>query len=108
MSKLFFDHLVKLAKLEEKLAALEAADEEVDELRRIVDELVQQKVVEVILSVLHEDHHHTFISRLHLAPADPEILEWLREQVEDIDGQIEAAIGELEEEIIKEMAGDEG
>ncbi len=103
MSKLFFDHLIKIERLEEQLVQLDVAEEEMRELREIVDGLIQQRVVEVILDVLHEDHHHVFISRMHLAPADPEILVWLKEQVADIEERITLAIQKLEDELLEEL-----
>jgi len=104
MNKLFFDHLVRVDRVREKLASLAVAEEEVKELEGIIDGLVQQRVVETVLDVLDEEHHHVFISRVHLSPSDPEILVWLKEKVEDIEEKISIAIGELEEELLLELS----
>jgi len=103
MSELFFDPLINLKNLHGKIRALSLAGDELQEVEEQIDELIQHRVVEVILDLLHEDHHHTFITYLHEQPNNPEVLSWLKEQIEDIENQISTAITKLEKELIAEL-----
>ena len=103
MSSLFFDHLININQLQSRIDQLEITELELHQLHRQIDELIQHRVVEVILDRLHQDHHHTFISNLQQNPADTEILVWLNQYIQDVESQIQKAIQELEQELIQEI-----
>ena len=92
MSRLFFDHLININQLQSQIDQLETTEEELYQLHQQIDELIQQRVVEVILDLLHQDHHHIFISYLHQNPADTRILIWLKQHIQDVESQIQQTI----------------
>ncbi len=103
MSSLFFDHLINISQLEQQIKQLEITDQELYELNQELDQLIQQRVVEVVLNLLHQDHHHTFITYLHQNPSDTQILIWLKQYITDVEEQIQQAVSELEQELLQEI-----
>src|SRR5688572_24958311 len=96
MSKLFFDHLLSLDKLDSKIKKLAKTQEEREELWLLVDEIVHHKVFEVILDKLPKDNHQEFLEMVHKAPHNEEFLF----------SYLKAKIGENIEDILRQELGD--
>ncbi len=103
MNKLFFDHLIEIEKLKEKLGQFELKNEELVELEEQIDEVLQHRVIEVVLDNLSESEHQTFIAWVHSDPGDRKLLEWLKHEIEDVEEHIRSAIQKAEEELLEEL-----
>lgn len=100
--KLFYDHLIVK---EEIIAGLgDAPAEEREELLRIIDEDIDHRVLNVILTHLPREKHEHFLKRFHETPHDKELLEFLKKEVEaDIEEKIRAEGETVKKEILAEI-----
>jgi hypothetical protein len=108
MSKLFFDHLLSLEKVEKEIKRSSSTKEEEEELWRLVDEIVQCKILDCILERLPEENHPEFLEMYHKAPYDMGIMEFLVTKIgENIEEIIRQEIGGLAYELLAEIRGKE-
>lgn len=105
MSKLFFDHLVELNKVDKEIKKVAKTNEERAELWALVDEIVHHKVMGCILGKLPRDNHEEFLEMFHERPYDEEYLfEYLRKKVgQNIEELIKQEIGVLGADLIGEI-----
>lgn len=102
--KLFYDHLlIELNDVYAEIERLEIEPEERVRLARVVDETAHHTVVGVILKHLPTKHHETFLEKLHAAPHDRKHLEFLKQEIDDIEGKITASLKELKKAISQEL-----
>ena len=106
MAKLFYDHLVVLEEVEEEIKYISQSLEEKEELWKLVDDIVNHKVIITILDRLPLEHHHDFLTGFHESPHDDSHLHFLKSTVEeDIEEAIKSEIKSLKEELLKEIRG---
>lgn len=109
MSKLFYDHLIVFEEIEAEIDKSTKSPEEREELWAIVDEIVNHRVMAIILKKLPRKHHEEFLSMFHKAPHDLELLNYLKEKIGgNVEGLIRAEIGDLAYELLEEIRGKEG
>lgn len=77
MSRLFFDHLVVLTKVDLHIKHSAENEEERTELWKIVDEIVQREVLDSILGILDKEHHEDFVAKFLERPHDRQLIEYL-------------------------------
>ncbi len=77
MSQLFFDHLLDLGKLEEKLNKLTSSTDEKAELWLHIDEILHHRIISCCLIHLHKDYHQEFLEIFIRRPYDKKILSYL-------------------------------
>ncbi|MBI3954725.1 hypothetical protein HY333_01640 [Candidatus Collierbacteria bacterium] len=94
MSILFYDHLVDKREVLIYIDNLSVPDHHKGKLKQLVDDILHQGLVEFILQKLHPHQHDNFLSHLHQAPYDPEILKFLRDHTKT----------DIEEELTREAA----
>lgn len=100
MSKLFFDHLVVMERIELHINKNSASNEEKAELWNLVDDIVQTRVMDVILTKLPSKHHDEFLEKFSNFPHDERLLDYLKEKVEDIELEIQKEVKSLESEFM--------
>ncbi len=104
MSKVFYDHLIVLDDVENEIKAVSTTEEERHELWHIVDEIVHQRMLELILDCLHHDHHDDFLHRFYSAPHDQDHIHYLNDKIEgEIEEMIKKEVKKLKKEILKEI-----
>ncbi|MDP3994584.1 MAG: hypothetical protein Q8P91_02035, partial [bacterium] len=77
MSKIFFDHLIELETVEAEIKKASKTSEEREELWKIVDDIINHKVLEFVLDKLSIKHHGEFLEKFHQAPHDTDIISYL-------------------------------
>lgn len=104
MSKIFFDHLIELNRIEVIIRNSTSSKEEQEELWQLVEEIVHTKVLHLILDKLPRDHHNEFLEEFTNAPHDEMHIHFLNDKTgEDIEVIIQGEMQSLEEEIIREL-----
>ncbi|MCH7641220.1 hypothetical protein IID22_03420 [Patescibacteria group bacterium] len=104
MSKLFFDYLIILDDLELEIKEIAESEEERHELWQIVDETINNRVLEVLLDRLAEEHHDEFLNRFHEAPYDERLIIFLNHRIEgNIENIIKEEVESLAIEILREI-----
>jgi biopolymer transport protein ExbB/TolQ len=103
MSKLFFDHLLKLEKIEKEINKVAKTREEKEELWALVDEIIHHKAVGCILEKLPHESHHEFLGIFeHSAHDERVIFEYLKKKVgENIEEILEQELGKLTYELLE-------
>ena len=102
MSRLFYDHLIKNEELDALVKASSETSEEREELWKLVDEIIHHKVLGCVLDHLPKEHHQEFMEKLHRAPHDNTLMDYLNDKVQkNMEEIIKQEIGELLYELIK-------
>jgi hypothetical protein len=110
MSKLFFDGLLDLNKIEEEIKKAFPSKEEREESESLVDSIVQDKVLEKILDKLPQDTHVEFLELYHKCPYDEEIIfGFLKKKTNnDIEKELHNELENIPSDILRELRpGDE-
>lgn len=106
MSKLFFDHLVSLDKVEKEIKKIAESDEEKHEYFKLVDEIIHHRVMGCVFDKLPEKDHKKFIRKFKKRPHDESLLEYISKKAkEDLGLIIKYEIKKLEAEIIEWLLG---
>lgn len=104
MSKLFYDKLIALDKLDREIAKISTSIEEKEELWHLVDGLLHQKILIAILDNLEVKHHDEFLVRLYNKPHDDNILKYLQKKIKiDVEEFIKAESVNVVEEILTDI-----
>ena len=78
--KLFYSHLVDLEPLVKELELVSMQPDEREEIFELVDDIIHHRVLDSLLEILPEEDHEIFLERFTNTPANPEILEFLKEK----------------------------
>lgn len=108
MSRLFWDHLVELGKIEEILREQGLEHEEKEELHALVDEMISHRILGCVLDHLPREHHEEFLNRFHTAPHDARIIIFLQIKTPkeiDIEEKIREEVQKLKQELLEELKG---
>jgi hypothetical protein len=104
MSKIFYDHLIRIEEVIVELDgdSLEATEKE--ELISLIDDTFHHHTLNLILSQLPPEHHEKFLSRFHEAPHDPELLAFLKETIkDDVEELIRTEAAKIKKEILEDI-----
>ncbi len=102
MSKLFFDSLVQLNRLEKAIQSRSYSHEQKVELWTIVDDIIHHRVIHIVLQNLDESDHEEFLNQLLEKPHDDELLELAQKKTkQDISALISQNANELAVELTK-------
>jgi hypothetical protein len=104
MSIIFYDHLVNKQDVLILIDQSEGEDNHKSKVNQLIDDILHQGIVEFTLGKLKPKHHRAFLSRLHQAPYDPEILDYLKEKIaQDIEDQIQKHADKLIKKVRKDL-----
>jgi hypothetical protein len=104
MSIIFYDHLINKQEILILVDKTEGEENHKNKVKQLIDDILHQGVVEFTLKKLKPKHHQTFLSRLHHAPYDPEILDYLKEKIaQDIEEQIQNYADKLVKKVRKDL-----
>jgi len=104
MSKLFYDKLISLDKIEKAIALSVESSEEKQELWSLIDEVIHHKVIGCVLSKLHRKYHKEFMVKLYRKPHDDKLLDYLQKKIKiDVSEFIKAEIGSITFEVLESV-----
>jgi len=105
MSKLFFDHLLKLDDVNIFIKKSASSTEEHKELIDLVDNIVTTNVLDKILSKLDKKDHEEFLALFHKCPHDEiQIFAYLNTKTgKDINKVLEQELKDFSKEILSEL-----
>ena len=100
----FYDHLVVLEEITSELDVYGLPDDERAEILGLVHHTTHQHLLNVILNHLPREHHENFLTRFQSAPADPELLAFLKKEIRsDIESEIKIQAKKIKAEILAEI-----
>lgn len=109
MSKLFFDKLVDFKKLEKKISSIITTSDEKHEYWQIVDELIHHRVLHCVLNELDEKHHEEFLVKLHEAPHDEGLIDYLTSKItKDVREFLRLEIQSVNHEVLADIRARDG
>lgn len=101
MSKLFYDHILKLEQIEKTINQIPLDHEEKIEIFKIIDGITHYRILHCILTELPQDQHKAFLTRFQQAPFDEEILDFIEDNTQkDIIEELKSELESLNQEII--------
>lgn len=105
MSKLFFDKLLGLEKVEAEIDKYARTTEEKEELWSLIDGIIHNRVIGHILDKLPRDSHEEFLSIYHKCPYDEVVIfGYLREKTgKNIEGTLRKELEAIGTEILREI-----
>ena len=105
MSKLFFDNLLNLDKVEAEIKKAFPSKEEREEPETLIDHIIHDKVLEKILDKLPQDSHIEFLELYHRCPHDEEVIfGFLKSKTnQDIEKELQQELEDVSSEILKEL-----
>lgn len=104
MAILFYDHLIDKKELHLHIESVEAPQEKKSNLKQLVDDILHSGLMQFVLSKLPSKKHRTFLNKLHHTPYDPELLDYLKEHIDqEIEDQIQKEFTRLKKLILKDI-----
>jgi hypothetical protein len=105
MSKIFYDRLLNLDKIDKEIKKAAKSKEEREELWVLVDEIIHHKVVGCILDNLPREKHEQFLDIFYKNPHDEELLfSYLRQEIgENVEDIIKQEIDNLSLELLQDI-----
>ena len=108
MSRIFYDHLVVLEEMEVAIKDVVITPEEKEEIWKLIDEIVHQKMLITLINNLPNKHHDEFLGKFYQCPYDESLLDYLQERTEeDVFSIIKNEIDQIQKEIIQELIGND-
>lgn len=104
MSKIFYDHLLDLEKLDKKIKEVASSQEEREEIWGLVDEIIHHRALGCILDRLSPEHHPEFLEMFHDHPHDEDLLfSYLEEKIDkNIRELLRIEMGDLAIELLED------
>lgn len=103
MKKPFWDHLIEIEEIEIKIDEHGLVKEEKIRLLRVVHQTFDMKIMETILSHLPKEKHKTFLDKFSKKPHHPKLLDFLKEELEDIEEKITKLAKQLKKEVLEQL-----
>ncbi len=104
MSKIFYENLVTLTKIEKLIKDSSMTSLEREELWKIVEEILHHRIMGCVLDSLPSEHHDEFLAKLANDPRDEGLIDYLEEKTgTKISEKIRQEIVAIEEEILKDL-----
>lgn len=103
MTKTFWKPLIKIKEIQIKINNQPYKEEEKLKLLQIVYQTIDIKVLETIFSSLPEKKHKSFLNKFAEKPSNSSILDYLKQEVEDIEERIITLIDEIKKQILQEF-----
>lgn len=104
MTVIFYDRLIILEGLDKKLKKLVSNNDELNELRTNIEELIHHRIMGCVLTKLPPHHHQEFLEEFHKSPHDEKLFEYLKEKMEDdVEKIIKLEVNKLHKELLSEL-----
>ena len=103
MAKIFWDYLIQIEEIEIKIDEYGLDKEEKLEFLRTVRQTFDARLLEEVLSLLPEEKHTAFLDKFTKKPHHPKLLEFLKEEIEDVEEKISEIAKNLKEEILEKL-----
>lgn len=106
MSKIFYDHLLELEKIDKQIKKIAKTKEEREEIWAIIDEIIHHKAIGCVLEKLPRENHVEFLEMFHSSPHDEDrIFGYLKEKVgNNVEEILKLELGNLAFELLQEIA----
>lgn len=99
----FYDRLVNIHELHIEFDRLELPVPERNELIKIADSTIHHEVFDLIMIELPKEHKVYFLEIFSSDPADPKILDFLKEKIPGFEDKVKARATQIKEELAKHV-----
>jgi len=104
MSKVFYDHLIKIEEIVLELDNYELTLEEKDEFINLADATLHHHTLQIILDLLPDVSHQDFLELFYQSPSDQKLIDFLKEKSDqEIEKKIEEKARQIKKEILQEI-----
>ena len=102
MSKIFYDHLIDLSKVEKRVKKIAKTPEEREEIYQLIDEIIHHRMVGCILHELPPKDHQEFLCKFCNQPGSDGLMDYLKEHIKrDISKFLKKEIHNLAIELLE-------
>lgn len=102
--KYFYSHIIEIESIVVELDQMDLSDEQKSHLATLVDSTIHHTVLDVIFTNLPEEHKTILVEKIKIDPKDREIMEFLKNNTENIEEQIKEVVEELKKELKADLA----
>jgi len=99
MKKIFWEEIVQIREIAVTINKKELKEGEKLVLLQEVYETFHMRVVDTVLTNLPEEKHPNFLDKLAEKPSSPKILQFLKDEIEDIEEKIKQTADNFKKEI---------
>ncbi len=103
MAKIFYDHLTITEEITVELDNYQIDKEEKEEIIQLMDENIHHRVLDVILKKLPKEKHNEFLKQFAASPQDLKLLDYLRQEIADIEELITQEAKLVKKELLAEI-----
>jgi hypothetical protein len=103
MSHLYYDHLIVMKDLEIHISKLEISSDEKQKIYKMVDETIHYRITTRVLNELPREHHEHYLELFTRYPYHPKVMEFLKEQIVDIEDKITQEVKDLEKLFLSDL-----
>ena len=103
MAKIFYDHLVVLEEVTTILKTYQLSNDEHEEIVELMNKTIHHEVLSVILKKLPAEKHKDFLKMFHVAPHDVKLLDFLKNEIENIEEEIKTVAEKVKKEFLVEI-----
>lgn len=103
---MYFDHLLKLEKVDKEIKKIAKTKEEREELWALIDEIIHHRVMGCVLDQLPRESHEEFLDIFEKSPHDEQIIfDYLKKKVgKNVEEILEAELGKITTELLETIA----
>lgn len=105
LAKPFYHQLVNVQKIyiEVKNARLSVTEEK--EIWDLIEHTIHTRAIDAVLEKLPLEKHEEFLEKFSQQPDDSKLLDYLRQEADDIDNHLRKTFAKLEKEILEDLSG---
>lgn len=103
MTKPFWNHLIKIEKITLTLDRHGLTKKEKIEILTIIHQTIDNHILKTILTHLPQEKHQLFLDQFAAAPHQPDLLDFVKQEIADIEEKIDQLLQELEPQLLQEF-----
>lgn len=104
MSSVFYDYLIKLEEVEEKITSLGLPSLQKEELSQMIDQSLHYLVTTAILDHLPKEYHQAFLEKFHEMPFESTLINFLTEKIPNIELLVTSEIETFKETLLQDLS----
>jgi Na+/phosphate symporter len=103
LKKPFYHYLIKIERISLEVKKAGLTKDEEKEIWNLIEGTIHTRAIDAILEKLPNEKHEEFLEKFSQQPHDLKLLDYLRQEVKDIEAHLTKVFHSLEEEILSDI-----